>query len=379
MQINNASQLFLAEVQDLYDAEKQLLRALPKMAKSVSDEELSTAFREHVEQTRGQIQRLEQIFEMLGQKAKSHPCQGMKGLMQETQELMDADSDERVGACALAGAGRKVEHYEMAGYISAQESAKGLGQSEAARLLAQSLEEEKEMDKRLKQASGRLLKEASRMSEEGEEEEQSSGRQQRGGSRSRGAEQRAQSGSEGRSGSRQSSGASRRTSGSGGQQSRSSGSQSSSRGGNQSRSASQQSRSASQQSRGGNQQARGSANGSKRASSKSNGSSNGKSQSRGGGRSGASSQTTTDHEEIRRWAEERGAHPACVKGTGKRGKDTGMIRLDFPGFTGADSLQEISWDEFFEKFDENQLALLYQEKTAGGQKSNFNKLVRREQ
>jgi len=114
----------------------------------------------------------------------------------------------------------------------------------------------------------------------------------------------------------------------------------------------------------------------------------------GGGRDGASakkaasagrsnmnakggSQVTTDHEQIRTWAEDRGAHPACVRGTGGN-NDTGMIRLDFPGYSGGDSLQEISWDEFFQKFDEQGLALLYQDKTARGQKSNFNKLIARE-
>jgi hypothetical protein len=99
-----------------------------------------------------------------------------------------------------------------------------------------------------------------------------------------------------------------------------------------------------------------------------------------GGRSSGgrhSGSAMTDHEEIRRWAEERGARPTCVKGTGGGG-DTGMIRLDFPGYSGEQSLQEISWDDWFEKFDENNLALLYQEKTSGGQKSNFNKLVSRE-
>ena len=89
-----------------------------------------------------------------------------------------------------------------------------------------------------------------------------------------------------------------------------------------------------------------------------------------------SSQFTTDHEEIKRWAEARGAKPACVRGTGNKG-DIGMIRLDFPGYSGAESLEAISWDEWFEKFDENDLALLYQEETADGKKSNFNKLVSR--
>lgn len=88
------------------------------------------------------------------------------------------------------------------------------------------------------------------------------------------------------------------------------------------------------------------------------------------------SKTTTNHETIRDWAESRGAQPACVKGTGSE-DDTGMIRLDFPGYSGGDSLQQISWDDWFEKFDESQLALVYQDETAGGEKSNFNKLVSR--
>jgi hypothetical protein len=91
----------------------------------------------------------------------------------------------------------------------------------------------------------------------------------------------------------------------------------------------------------------------------------------------ATSHALTEHEEIRRWAEERGAQPACVKGTGDE-RDVGMIRLDFPGYSGEESLQPISWDEWFEKFDESDLALLVQDKTASGQKSNFNKLVKRD-
>jgi len=89
------------------------------------------------------------------------------------------------------------------------------------------------------------------------------------------------------------------------------------------------------------------------------------------------SKVTTDHEEIRRWAEERGAKPSTVKRTGGD-DDIGIIRLDFPGYSGADSLEEISWDDFFKKFDESELALVYQETTADGQRSNFNKLVRRD-
>ena len=91
----------------------------------------------------------------------------------------------------------------------------------------------------------------------------------------------------------------------------------------------------------------------------------------------ASSHLLTDHDEIQRWAEQRHARPSCVKGTGGS-KDVGMIRLDFPGYSGEDSLQEISWDEWFDKFDNENLGLMVQDTTASGERSNFNKLVRRD-
>jgi len=91
----------------------------------------------------------------------------------------------------------------------------------------------------------------------------------------------------------------------------------------------------------------------------------------------ASAQPITDHDQIRQWAEARNARPACVRGTGGDG-DPGMLRLDFPGFSGGDSLQPISWDEWFRQFDENDLALIVQDTTAAGERSNFNKLVRRD-
>ena len=91
----------------------------------------------------------------------------------------------------------------------------------------------------------------------------------------------------------------------------------------------------------------------------------------------ATSETITDHERIRQWAEERHAKPACVSGTGDT-NDAGMIRLDFPGFSGADTLHAISWDEWFEQFEESGLALVIREKTADGQRSNFNTLVSRD-
>jgi len=92
---------------------------------------------------------------------------------------------------------------------------------------------------------------------------------------------------------------------------------------------------------------------------------------------GKGAQTTTDHDVIREWVEERGGSPACVKGTGGGG-DEGVLRIDFPGYSGEGSLQHIDWDDWFEKFDENSLAFLYQDRTAAGRRSNFNKLVSRE-
>jgi hypothetical protein len=90
------------------------------------------------------------------------------------------------------------------------------------------------------------------------------------------------------------------------------------------------------------------------------------------------SKTTADHDEIRRWAEARRGKPSAVRGTSRGKDDVGMIRIDFPGYSGGDKLEEITWDEWFEKFDESNLAMILQEKTAKGQKSNFNKLVARE-
>jgi anaerobic selenocysteine-containing dehydrogenase len=90
------------------------------------------------------------------------------------------------------------------------------------------------------------------------------------------------------------------------------------------------------------------------------------------------SNVTTDHGEIQRWVEERGGHPARVKGTEKRGSNAGVLRIDYPGFSGEDRLEEISWDEFFEGFEKNNLAFLYQDKTKDGEQSRFSKLVDRD-
>lgn len=152
--------VFVDEIRDLYDAEKQLVRALPKMAKAASSDDLKAAFKEHLEQTKGQVQRLEQVFELLEQKARSKPCKGMKGLLEEGQELIAEDMEGNLHDLALIGAAQKVEHYEISGYGTMRTFAQALGNKEVAALLDQTLKEEEATDKKLTQIAKILYKEA---------------------------------------------------------------------------------------------------------------------------------------------------------------------------------------------------------------------------
>lgn len=160
---------FVEEIRDLYDAEKQLIKALPKMAKAAHAEELRDAFREHLEVTKTQAQRLEQIFEMLGQKARSKPCKGMKGLIEEGQELIEEDSgaEEHIADLDLIAAAQKVEHYEISGYGTARTFAQAIGQKDAAQLLDETAKEEGETDKKLTQLARSLYKQAYRAERSG--------------------------------------------------------------------------------------------------------------------------------------------------------------------------------------------------------------------
>ncbi len=153
---------FVDEIRDLYDAEKQLVRALPKMAKAANSAELVAAFKEHLEQTKGQVQRLEQVFELLGQKARSKPCKAMKGLVEEGQEIIAQDASENLMDLALIGAAQKVEHYEIAGYGTLRTFAQAMGNKQAAQLLDQTLKEEEATDKKLTQIAKGLYKAAQR-------------------------------------------------------------------------------------------------------------------------------------------------------------------------------------------------------------------------
>jgi ferritin-like metal-binding protein YciE len=306
MQTSPMQQFLVEQLRTLYDAEKQLTKALPRMAKAASDEELADGFRQHAEQTREQAARIEQIFQALGVKARGATCAPMQALIEEGQQIIASEMEDGVRDIGLASAARRVEHFEMAAYDALAAAAQATKQSEIAGLLQDTLREESATDKQLATIAKRLLKESARARPAMEEEESP---------RSRPSSRHAGSGS--------------------------------------------------------------------RSASTGRGAASGRSQSGRSGRSGGASRSgnmTTDHEEIRRWAEERGGNPACVQGTGGKG-DIGMLRIEFPGKPNAKDgkLQPISWDDFFEKFDERELALLYQETTARGQKSNFNKLVSRQQ
>ena len=296
-------QFLVEELQDLYDAEKQLVKSLPRMVKAATNEELKSALTEHLEVTKGQVQRLEECFAHLEQKAKSKPCEGMRGIIEEYSEALQEDMEEAVMDAAIASGGRKIEHYEIVAYESLRGIAEQLQLNEVAELLGETLEEEQEADQRLTEICRNAVEEAALGSEEMDEE---------GGGQTIGAR--------GRATAKQS--------------------------------------------------------GARASKAKSAGRSGGASAKAGAG-SEHGSRTLTDHDEIREWAEERGATPACVKGTGQRG-GIGMLRLDFPGFTDEDTLQPVDWDEWLEEFDRNNLALLVQDTTASGERSNFNKLVSRE-
>ena len=149
MDLNTLKELYVDELRDLYNAEGQLIKALPKMAKAASSDELREAFEKHLEQTEGHVQRLEQVFEELGEKAKGKTCQAMKGLIEEGSEILKADGDDSVIDAAIIVAAQKVEHYEIAGYGSVRTFAQLLGQDKSAELLQQTLDEESEANELL--------------------------------------------------------------------------------------------------------------------------------------------------------------------------------------------------------------------------------------
>lgn len=151
MSMDSLKDLYIDELKDLYNAENQLIKALPKMAKKASAPELKGAFEDHLEETRGQVERLEKIFKGLGEKPTGKTCNAMKGLVEEGKEVIDEEGDDSVLDAALIGAAQRVEHYEMAGYGVTRTLAELLGEDEAAELLQETLDEEGEADKKLTQ------------------------------------------------------------------------------------------------------------------------------------------------------------------------------------------------------------------------------------
>ena len=149
MSVKTINELLLDELKDLYSAEKQITKALPKMAKAAASQDLKSAFENHLEETQGLVDRLDKIFETLGKSPRGKTCHGMQGLLEEGSEMISESEKGPVRDAGLISAAQRVEHYEMAGYGSVREFASILGQNEIASLLEETLEEEKAADEKL--------------------------------------------------------------------------------------------------------------------------------------------------------------------------------------------------------------------------------------
>jgi ferritin-like metal-binding protein YciE len=149
MKLNTLQKLYIEELRDLYSAENQLLKALPKMAKGASSEELADAFKNHLEQTETHVERLEEIFEDLDESPKGKTCHGMKGLVEEGSEILEEEGEPSVIDAGIIVAAQKVEHYEIASYGSVRTFARLLGEKKAEQLLQATLDEESEANELL--------------------------------------------------------------------------------------------------------------------------------------------------------------------------------------------------------------------------------------
>lgn len=157
MKLKSLEDLFVDELRDLYDAEHQITKALPKMAEKASSSELRSAFEEHLQVTEQHIHRLEQVFQQLGQSGKGKSCEAMKGILREGEQMMQERADAEVMDAALIASAQRVEHYEIAGYGTVRTYAQQLGHTQTARLLQQTLNEEGEADKKLTQIAERTI------------------------------------------------------------------------------------------------------------------------------------------------------------------------------------------------------------------------------
>jgi ferritin-like metal-binding protein YciE len=179
VKVNSLQELYVDELKDLYDAENQIIKALPKMIDAASSEELQNALTEHLEVTREQAKRIEQIFQNMGEKLKAEKCKGMEGVIKEGAEILSEDMDENVKDAAIISAAQRVEHYEMAGYGTVRTWANLLGESEAEELLQETLDEEKEADEKLNQLAEQINVQAEAGADEEEEPEVRPSSQQR--------------------------------------------------------------------------------------------------------------------------------------------------------------------------------------------------------
>ena len=157
MKLDNLRKLYIEELRDLYNAETQLVKALPKMAKGASSEELQRAFEDHLEQTEIHVERLEEIFEGLDESPKGKTCKAMKGLVEEGSEILEEDGEDSVLDAGIIAAAQKVEHYEIASYGTARSWAKLLGEEEAGDLLQETLDEEGEANKLLNELAQEIV------------------------------------------------------------------------------------------------------------------------------------------------------------------------------------------------------------------------------
>jgi ferritin-like metal-binding protein YciE len=175
---------FIDELRDTYDAEKQLTKALPKMAKAANSPELRTALEAHLEETMGQIERLERVFESLEEKVRGKHCDGMEGIIEEGKSIMGEDFDDATMDACLIAAGQRAEHYEMAAYGTLVAWARGMGHDEAAKLLQETLDEEKAADQKLTAiAESGINQDAADAAHPDDEEEDDDTSPARGGSR----------------------------------------------------------------------------------------------------------------------------------------------------------------------------------------------------
>jgi ferritin-like metal-binding protein YciE len=151
MEMNTLQDLYIDELRDLLSCESQIIKALPKMAKAASSPQLQQAFQRHLEESQQHLERLNQIFETMGEKARAKKCKGVEGIIEEGKEMMEETETEEARDAALIAAAQKVEHYEIASYGTVRTYAKLLGDDNAARLLQQTLDEEGNTDKKLTQ------------------------------------------------------------------------------------------------------------------------------------------------------------------------------------------------------------------------------------